>query len=276
MYFDIKEDRTIDILGGSKIALYKSKTMNKGSVFYEMDTLDQKKAEEQGKSIINYFLNCMLVALDIDNLVPPKFPQEPELLNPEQFKDTPRTIYKDFTISCGIVATLEEKRLTDSGTLANRINDLDFGKQTTIRKCLFWLRKGAEATNDERFTYRWISLETLLATIQKNSTEKMLSIMLNNYLKNERAKEIFEKNKQTIVELSGANLIGWNGAKYSEKLKEILKQTDFKAIMTKVILCIFEARNRLFHRGEVTPLLVGCNSLLRDLIREVLMGILGI
>jgi hypothetical protein len=154
MCFDIKEDRTIDMPYGSKIILYKSKTINKGSVFFEIDTLDQKKAEEDGKFRVNYFLNCMLVALNIDNLVPPKFPKEPELLNPEQFKDMPITMYKDFTISCVIVATLEEKRLTDAGTFVNKINGLDSEKQTIIRKCLFWLRKGAEATDDERFTYR--------------------------------------------------------------------------------------------------------------------------
>jgi hypothetical protein len=189
----------------------------------------------------------------------------------------PKTVYKDYSISFDIVATLEEKRVIDASTFANKLNSLDSEKQTIIRKCLFWLRKGAEATDDERFIYRWISLEALLAIIQKNSTEKMLSVILNNYLKNERAKEIFEKNKKAILELSEANLIGWNGAKYSEKLKETFKQqSDFKVMMTKVTLCIFEIRNRLFHRGEIMPLIAGCNSLLKDLIREVLIGILGL
>jgi hypothetical protein len=169
----------------------------------------------------------------------------------------------------------------DVSTFANRINDLDPERQSIIRRCLFWLRKGAEATDDddERFTYRWISLETLLAIIQKNSTEKrLLSIMLDNYLKKERANEIFEKNKTTIVELSKANLIGLHEYKYSEKLKKILEkqQSDFKAIMVEVTLCIYEVRNRIFHKGEIMPLITGCNSLLKDLVREILLDILGL
>jgi hypothetical protein len=106
MCFDIKEDRTIDMLDGSKIILYRSKTINKGSVFFEIDTLDQKKAEENGEFRVNYFLNCMLVALNIDDLVPPKFPKEPELLNPEQLKDMPKTMYKTLPSSHVIIVPL--------------------------------------------------------------------------------------------------------------------------------------------------------------------------
>jgi hypothetical protein len=272
--FDIKEDITINMFDGSKIVLYRSKTTNKGSIFFEVDTLNQKKAEDYGKLRVNYFLNCMLVALNIDSLVPPRFPKKLELLNLEEFKGKPITMHKDFKINGIIGAPLGEKQLMETSVFMNQMNDLDAEKQAIIHKCLFWLRKGAETRDDERFIYRWISLEALLAILQKSLTEKMLSALLNNYLKNERAKDIVEKNKQTIIDLSEANLVGWKGAKYSEGLKEILKQQScFKAIMVKAVLCIYEVRNKLFHRGEIMFLLAGCNSLLRDLIKEILKGI---
>jgi len=104
----------------------------------------------------------------------------------------------------------------------------------------------------------------------------MINVLLNTHLDNETAKSIFEANENAINELAKANLVGWNGAKRSKDLNSVLQQqTDFKTIAMRATLCIFEVRNRLFHRGEETSLISPCNSLLRHLINKTLMRIAG-
>jgi len=103
----------------------------------------------------------------------------------------------------------------------------------------------------------------------------MINVLLDSYLKNDIAKIIFYQNKEIIDELIKADLIGRNGATPSRNLKDIIERKgDFKAIMNKVALCVFEVRNSLFHRGEVLSLINGCNSLMRDLVNKTLEAFL--
>jgi hypothetical protein len=277
-YYDIKEDIEINMFDYSKIVLYKSKTTNKGAIFFETKSLDQAVAKEEGKSKINHFLNCLLVSANADNMMPLRFPKAAELLNPQKFEGMTKTVSKDFTVRVSIVAPLQKTPVDTANALMERISRLDGNTQAAICKCLSWLRRAAENSRDERFIYRWISIEALFGVLQEkhSSTQKMINVLLNTHLDNETAKSIFKANENAINELAKANLVGWNGAKRSEDLNSVLQQqTDFKTITMRATLCILEVRNRLFHRGEETSLISPCNSLLRHLINKTLMSIAG-
>ena len=276
-FYIIEEDIEVEMFDRSKIVLYESKTINNGAIFFEMDTLNLAEAREEGKARVNHFLDWFLVTSNLDNMLPVRFAELPKLLNSDKFKDKRKTISKTLTVDTLLVAPFPRKLPESTNTLMKKMIKLDNVNKTAIDKCLSWLRRGAETEKDERFLYRWISLEALLIILQQeySSTQKMLSVLLNTYLNNETARDIYEKNKNTFNELASANLVGWNGAKRSEKLKRMLeRQDDFKAILIKAILCVFEVRNRLFHRGEELSLIPLCNSLLKDLINKILLGIL--
>jgi len=261
----------------SKIVLYRSKTTNKGAIFFEKDTLDQTEAKKEARSKVDHFLNYLLVTLNVENMMPLRFPEPPELLNSEEFKGMPRTVSVGIDVHLAAPVPFEKSQAEAVNTLMKKTTQLDSENQTAINKCLFWMRRGAETRKEERFIYRWISFEALFKILQEeySSTQKMLSVLLNTYLKNETAKSIYAKNKKMVNELAEADLVGFFGAKQSEKLKRMLQeQADFKAIMIRAMLCVFEVRNRLFHRGEEMSLIPACNSLLRYVINETLIAFL--
>lgn len=95
--------------------------------------------------------------------------------------------------------------------------------------------------------------------------------------KKETAHKIFEKHQEVIIDLSNANLVGTDregkDIKYSEDLKlaSLKENHDYKDILQKAILCIYEVRNNLFHKGKVLDLIADSSTLLRDVIRGYLI-----
>jgi len=81
-------------------------------------------------------------------------------------------------------------------------------------------------------------------------------VLLNQYLTTPVANEILEKHKETVNELSRANLISWREARRNEKLRELLARarSDPKTILIKAAFCILEVRNKVFHKGKVLEL----------------------
>jgi hypothetical protein len=213
--------------------------------------------------------------MNIDNMVPLRFGKL-ELLNSEQFKDQTKTLHKDFSISCTIVAPIDGDKVKTIKDFVERMNGLSIEQQGTLNRSISWLRKGAEATDEERFIYRWISLESLCGMLAKvSSTQKMLNCLIHEHLSIDSANDILDCNKNAIDDLSKAKLEGWQGSKPSEHLMEAIRQKeDSKAILGKATLCVFEVRNSLFHRGQVPSLLGGCSAFLRDLVDKTIIDIL--
>jgi hypothetical protein len=274
-YYDIKEGIEVKLSKDSKITLHPSKATNQGSIIFEKDTLDESQAKSEGKTKINNFIDFFILSSNLDWIPPLRFGKI-ELLNPEHFTGQTKIVYQNFVIRGNVVRSIDRREVKTTEDLIQRMNCLAGNEKKSLSRSVSWLRRAAEADNEEKFMYRWISLEALCGILPEiSSTQKMLNILVHKYLKIDSAKDIFHRNKNTIDELVKAKLVGWKGRKPSEKLKETIQQNaDCKAIMSKAALCVFEVRNSLFHKGEVLSLLGGCSLLLRDLVNKIIIDIL--
>lgn len=268
-YFDIGREMEVALPNGSKIVFHKSKGRNLGTIFFEINEPDESIARNIGQEKVENFFTCLLVTkANFENLKPIIFPQKPELLNPEDFKEVPIKRYANLKMAYGITVKLEQRELDATSEFLAKLDKLPREKREIISRSLRWFRKASEANGEDRFIYRWISFEALVGLVE----EGKLPVLLNQYLTTPVANEILEKHKETVNELSRANLISLSGVNRSEKLRELLVRArgDPKAILIKAILCIREVRHILFHKGEVLELMKGSSSLLRDIIRECL------
>lgn len=272
-YFTINEDMKVTLFDGSQIILHESKGLNVGTIVFEIDRPDEGIARNEGQQKVNRFFNCMLITkVNLESLKPISFPGKPELLNPEDFKGVPKTGYADMRANAIIVARLELQTLDATNELLAKINKLPQEKQDIISRSLRWFRKASEVDGEDRFIYRWVSFEALLGLIEKRKqTQNLILEFVDRFIETEIARRIFKEHQRTVEGLSDAKLVSWRGVPYSEQLKELLmKESDPRAILPKAAVCIFEVRNRLFHKGEILGLVNGCSSLLRDILRESL------
>jgi hypothetical protein len=274
-YFNAKADCEATIWDGSRIVFCKSEGTNKGFIIYQMDTLNHGEAKEEGTKRVNAFLNYLMIASNIDNIKPTVFAESPKLLNSDKFKGMTMTITKTLTANSILVANFQKQWVEYANILSSKIHKLMDNEQSAIDRCLFWLRKGAEATSNERFICRWVSLEALSGVLdeQFSSTERLVNSLINK-LRNESAKTLFERNEKLLEQFVIASLDGWKNQKRSDELKRAIstleKNGDYKAVMMKTALCIYEVRNKFLHRGEAMSLINGCNTLLRELIHALL------
>jgi len=187
------------------------------------------------------------------------------------------TMEKKIAFDAGTLVAHFQKQCAESANdLSSKIHRLSNEKQDAIDRCLFWLRKGAEnAGSNERFIYRWISVEALSGILEKTygTTEIRINSLFNK-LMNESAKTIFNKYKGLVKQLEAASLEGWKGRKYSRELNSAIgaleRNGEYKLVMIKAAHCISEVRNKLLHRGEAMSVIDGCNTLLRELIYALL------
>jgi hypothetical protein len=272
---------------GSRIILQKStdtnkgsKGSNKGSIVFRMDTLDFRLARREGILKTTAFLNFLLVVSNMDNTGQIKFADSPELLNAEEFRGISKTNEKSFSGNALITAPFRKQWTECVNSLISKNSQLEKDKQNVIYDCLFWLRKAAESPLNERFIYRWVALEALGGILdeQFDSTPKMLNSTINT-IKTESARAIFEKHRKSISQFVDASLKSRRGRNRSAELEQAIaglerKDADYKAVMVKTALCIYEVRNKFFHKGEVLPLVDSCNTLLRELIHSIVIDLL--
>ena len=279
-YFSMKDNFEAEIWDGSRIVFCRSEETNKGFIIYKMDKLNHGIAKEEGTKRVDAFLNYLMITANIDNIRPTIFAESPKLLNSDKFKGTPITFTKTITANSILVADFQKQWAESASSLSSKIHELSNNKQAVIDRCLLWLRKGAEATSNERFIYRWVSFEALTGVLDKQcgSTPTLVKSLINK-LRNESAKTIFNRNKELVKQLEAASLKGWQKQNRSGELKEAIealgKNGDYKAVIVKTALCIYEVRNRFLHWGEEEISLInGCNTLLRELIHALLKALL--
>ena len=261
--FNIGKEMRITFNDSSQIKFYpmeKSKDSNKGAIIF--DCPDLNSAERIGRDKVNRFFNCMLITKEnFEQLTAPRF-----------FPLTsPKGQTFSFTIKPRLTVPVEENELESAKKLMETIDTLSDPRKGIILRSLRWFRRGAEANSEDedRFIYRWISFDLLLALLEKKgiSTPSLIPEFINNYMKTETIKLILNTHESTITKLSEANLIGWRGAKRSNDLYKLLRiqSPDQKDILTKTMLCIYEVRNTLFHKGEALKTIINPSSaLLRD------------
>lgn len=275
--FDIKKEIRTTFSDGSQIKLYpneKSKGLNKGAIIFEIDRPNPDFADRIGKDKVNRFLNCMLITKEnFEQLAAVRFLRL-KFLNPEQIPGGKVDQRIGFTINAIFTASVEENELESVKQLMEIIDTLPILRREIILRSLRWIRSGAEASSEDRFIYRWISFELLLALLEKKGkyTPTLIPEFIHKYMKTGTAKLVFQKHKATIKKLSMANLIGWKKAERSKELLGLLRRRkhDLKAILTKTMLCIYEVRNTLFHKGEALEIMKQSSSLLKDVYRESL------
>lgn len=270
--FDIDKEIETVLPDGSKIILHKSNVENLGTILYEADRPDTSIAMNEGKHKVENFFNWLLVTKDsFENLKPIEFPQQPELLNREDFKGQRITVIKPFVIGYIAVTKLEQQEIKNTNELLAEISKLPQDEKDILARSMRWFRKASEIGGEDRFVYSWISLEALLGLLKKEkSTQELICLFINEFLKPKTAQEIFNKHQKVIEDLSKANLKGYHGTKYSEQLLELLKKdADSKAVLQKAVLCVYEVRNKLFHKG-IADLAIYSSSFLRDIIKVCL------
>lgn len=266
--FNIGKEMRITFSDGSQIKLYpqeKPKDSNKGAIIFELDRPDRELAEKTGKDKVNEFFNSMLITKE----------------NFEQLAATTFSVLKcarggeslSFGIKPRFIVPVEENELESAQKLIETIYTFPIPRRHIILRSLRWFRRGAEGNSEDRFIYRWISFDLLLALLEKKgiSTPKLIPEFIQ-ILKTETAKQIFLKHEETIKKLSMANLIGWTGVERSNELLKLLQRQkpNLKDVLTKTMLCIYEVRNTLFHKGEVLETINQSSALLRDVFRESL------
>lgn len=253
-YFDIGREMEVTLPDGSRIVFHKSKGINRGTIFLEVDQPNEIIARNEGQRKVEQFFNCMLITKDtLESLKSVKFPQKPELLNPKDFEGVPKTRYANFQINAVLVAPLKQRTFTATTDLLAKIGKLPQEKQNIISRSLRWFRKASEVDGEDKFIFRWISFEPLLGLLKKRrATQNLIPEFVDRFLETETARRIFQKHQRTVEDLSKANLVSIGGVPYSEQLGALLKKgSDPRAILPKATLCIFEVRNNLFHKGEV-------------------------
>lgn len=272
-YFDIDREMEVTLPDGSQIVFHKSKAVNRGTIFFEVDEPNEIIARNEGQRRVEQFFNCMLITEDrLESLKAINFPRKPELLNPKDFEGVPKTGYADLQMGSIFVAPLKQQTLPATTDLLAKIGKLTDEKQNIISRSLSWFRKASEVDGEDRFIFRWISFEALLGLLGKRrATQNLIPEFVDRFLETKTARKIFHKHQRTVEDLANANLVSWGGVPYSEQLIALLKRgNDPRAILPKATLCIFEVRNNLFHKGEALELLKGSSSLLRNIIRECL------
>ena len=268
-YFAISNTVEVALFDGSQIAFCKSKGTNHGTLSFEIDQPNESLARREGQRKVEEFFTYLLVAkANFENIKPIGFPRKPALLNREDFKGVPIGGYKELKADAVLVARLDQQELDTTSGLIAKINEFPREKKDVVSRSLGWFRKAAETAGEDRFIFRWISFEALTGLVENGR----FSTLLDRYLVTPVARDILDKHKETVQKLAQANLIGWRGAKRSQKLKELLERasSDPKAVLIRAGLCISEVRNNLFHKGEALELVKGSSSLLRDTIRECL------
>lgn len=192
----------------------------------------------------------------------------------------PITPIKQFTGNASLGADFQKQWAESASILSSKSRELLNNKQDAINRCLLWLRKGAEATSNERFIYRWVSLEALTGVLEQcGSTLTLVKSLISSKLRDDSAKTIFDRNKELVKQLEAEPLISWRTKQNRSKvLKEAIdalgKNGNYNEVIVKTALCIYEVRNKFLHWGEAKPLINGCNTLLRELIHALLKDLL--
>jgi len=276
-HFKIGKEMEVTLPDGSRIVFDKSNGVNRGRIFFEIDQPNESIATSEGQLRVEQFFNCMLITWDrFNNVRPISFPVKAEWQNLEDFEEVPKTSYVDRSSSFSIASVEVEQQTLKAviETLA-KINGLSQEKQDIILRSLRWFRKASEVYGEDRFVFHWISFEALLGLLKKRRptpTQNLIPEFVDG-LKAEAARRAFDRHQPIVKELSEANLVGWwRDARYSEELQKELSKRRIhpRAILPKAALCIYEVRNRLFHKGEALAIMEGSSSLLRDIIRECL------
>lgn len=255
----------------SRIVFHKSNDKKTGKIFVEVDRPDASIARDKGRQLIEQFFNCVLIASEGEIMIRSIALGNLELLNPEDFKGELKTSIRDITQRVAITARLEQQTLGTAAGLLTRIDGLPQEQQDIIFRSLRWFGRAPEANEEDRFILRWISFEALFGLSRKPEMKGkgLIQDFINDFYDKDTAERILQKHKKTVEDLSNANLVGLGGGTPSEDLrKELEKNKDYRAILQKVALCIYEVRNHLFHKGRAHGLMQRSSSLLRDIIRE--------
>ncbi len=280
-FLDVKNDNETVMKDGSRFILYKVEDAskdytNKGSVIFHVDTLNFGEAKKIGMAKVESFLNFLIVLLNIENIPSTKFDPAPSLLSFEKIGKPIKIMQMQITGNASVQAIFNEKCTFQVKDKIDEASKLSKQQKNSLANCLNWLRRGADASGNDRFIYRWISLEALFGVLKLNGkTTVPLINELVGKLKNESLKGIYERNKEIVNQLVEANLEGYRGAKPSGNLKTAIEaDVGYTHIIQKTALCVYEVRNKLIHTGEALLILDGCSSFLRDLISTCVRDLL--
>jgi hypothetical protein len=277
-YYSVKEDIELALGKTAKIIVKTTNQSitNKGSLFFEKDTLDLQVAETEARRIIANFIDYFMVLMNIENMASLKF-NKAILLNAKNFTGKTKTDYAEILSSMAVTAPIEVEKVKLAAQLTIKQWTLSKKDNETINRSLYWLQKAAQAQGEEKFIYRWISLEALSGLVSATSPQAILNTLISSKLKIESARKIVKDNNETINVLSKAGLCDWKGLKdFSKELSEaISKGKDCKSIVAKALLCVYCVRNSLFHRGDMVELMTVANVFLRDLTNQLIVDTLS-
>ena len=106
--------------------------------------------------------------------------------------------------------------------------------------------------------------------------------LINEYPTNgEKIAEILASHKRTIETLGSRELKDWHNQKnYSEELRNLIGNQDVRRILMTVTLCLWVARNDIFHGGLVPThekdFIRECSQILERIYRECFCSYVGL
>jgi hypothetical protein len=283
--FDLDKEARFDLSDDASIIMHPTKAMNLGTILYEIDEPNITKGRTEGKRRVEQFFTSLLYTNDfLDGLASVAFPEDPQLTNPEDFEET-KTRSSEITADDFIVAGLNQIEVAGTVNLLRDIDRLDPDKRGIVDRSMRWFRRASETCGEDRFVCRWISYEALLGLPELMGLQgrkrsgtaraKLSNTFINDCLETNTVRAILEKHSGTILALADAGLEGYSGETFSADLKSVLKGSHKKAILQRVLLCVYEVRNSLFHKGQALGLIDNSSLLLRDIVRGCLRDYLA-
>jgi hypothetical protein len=276
--FDLDKEARFDLSDDASIILHPTKAINLGTVLYEIEEPNTAKARTEGKRRVEQFLTSLLYTNDfLDGLTSVAFPEDPQLINPEDFEGQTKTGALEITADSFIAAGLNQIEVVGTVKLLNDIDRLGPDRRDIVDRSMRWFRRASETDGEDRFVFRWISYEAILGLPEltglqgtRSGTQKLSNTFINDFLETSTVRAILEKHSGTMTVLADAGLEGYQGKTFSADLKSVLKGSHKKAILQRAVLCVYEVRNSLFHKGQALSLIDDSSLLLRDLVRGCL------
>lgn len=169
----------------------------------------------------------------------------------------------------GDVITPHALKLTDDeiNFLQEKFVNLETHQFKNFLKSIILLANLETSKPMERFFYQWISFNTLYGLISRNNQdragiENFATILPNN----SELSTLLSTHSNTITKLTQANLINLQGENFSQLLTQAQVNNQSREIWKYTLLCIYQIRNDLFHRGIEYSDIYSVNKLLKEII----------
>lgn len=243
--------------------------------YYRISFLSDSINESKAKAIVKRDCNFFSQILAFNEI----HRMEPDI---NQIKRISKSNLKIYTHSVGVEAEINlepracvNEDLKFMSKVIEKINNSNY-KENLIMS-INWVTKEA-INNIEAFLYNWISFNILFSLLSPTkSNKKGIEFFSQKYPNLEIVNERLNQNNKLIIELSDMDIVSDYDEKYSLLLKDALSLSDKRQIWKYLLLCIYQIRNELFHKGKQSDFpLDRINLLMTEVIKITILDIINL